>query len=154
MFVFEKAGIICSNLFSTLYWIHFDYFNNKENRFARTADQSAFRKGIKTLTVLNSRYNSRKLGQANLSYDGFITVALDNPLITAHRYSFEHLECVFIRPKLFGAESPICLFIWSLTVQGCLWLNEISEFQKVRNHQKFGSPENFEYLSNGPVYDW
>ena len=39
--------------------------NNKENRFARTADQSAFRKGIKTLaviTVLNSRYNSRKLG--------------------------------------------------------------------------------------------
>ena len=79
----------------TVYWIHFDYFNNKENRFARTADQSAFRKRIKTLaviTVLNSRYNSRKLGQADFSYDGFITVALDNPLITAHRYSFEHLE--------------------------------------------------------------
>ena len=90
----------------TVYWIHFDYFNNKENRFARTADQSAFRKGIKTLadlTVLNSRYNSRKLGQANFSYDGFITVALDNPLITAHRYFFEHLESVFIRQKLFGA---------------------------------------------------
>ena len=67
IFSFEKVRIICSNLFLTVHWIHFDYFNNKENRFARTADQSAFRKGIKTLavlTVLSSRYNSRKLGQA------------------------------------------------------------------------------------------
>ena len=115
MFVFEKVRIICSNLFLTVYWIHLDYFNNKENRFARTADQSAFRKGIKTLavlTVLNSRYNSRKLGQADFSYDGFITVALDNPLITAHRYSFEHLESVYIRSKLLGRSNCLSKINW------------------------------------------
>ena len=98
----------------TVYWIHFDYFNNKENRFARTADQSAFRKGIKTLavlTVLNSRYNSRKLGHANLSYDGSITVALDNPLITSVILLNTLKVYLFGQSCSIGAESPIRLFI-------------------------------------------